>query len=718
MAFELIHTSVPKGLRPGSQGYCTVAYTKGMPANYVELGEELSQYAAYYRVTDPKYLLSPVAYSYCRALLGGSEMAVLSRTTCHSPDYSGRTNYLAHHWLLDLGDDDAAPPAGAWPPPAGPAALMQDRDARPFLTAWHGEPHLLEPRGRLPAVPSASGLARTWEAVTGSAGWAGVLAQHSLQPDAPPACMVYDPEQLPDPEALLRLVVEAMALLPPAQRWQVTFHTYFQRLSARSSCAWRFCVARNAAAIRSAQRTPGHLLLDLTQPLGQPPDGELVACALEGRLPRWATPAGAGSVGAGSGRALALRGLGAAPGVSVDDRIPLRPSLSVAPPPRVVTVGAGSGPPPPERDALDGSWSTGRTLAWASVIGLVLLLAVLAWWHGQAKAVDTAVRRAGSPPAPAAVVAPAEHAPAGAGTGPPPPADLAPAADPGQEAAPEPNTPDPAGQQLAALAVTPPAAPRRVIVLPEPFSRTGISLQEARRRGLPLDDEQSLWDCDVALLVRGTRVEPALREVRQDNHPSGAVGEQDCRVSVPGSPYGVRLFRDALGFPKVDQPIDAVILARRGYWQAVLLLDPLRVTGRPPFGTLDLADGWRLTDGLAAGTGNAQLGQYAVQADPEIVVELGEGLTAYGFDGPQIEAIVERVCSAEMSWTLRLELGPGDVALALGLGGRTAAAAVCTVPVAVDWQQTASPRLVLRLQRGVRLATPAGVPPGLTAEGL
>jgi hypothetical protein len=40
------------------------------------------------------------------------------------------------------------------------------------------------------------------------------------------------------------------------------------------------------------------------------------------------------------------------------------------------------------------------------------------------------------------------------------------------------------------------------------------------------------------------------------------------------------------------------------------------------------------------------------------------------------------------------------------------------VPVAVDWQQTASPRLVLRLQRGVRLATPAGVPPGLTAEGL
>ena len=44
MAFELIYTSVPKGIKPGSSGFCTVAYTNGLAGNVVLKLEGMSAY--------------------------------------------------------------------------------------------------------------------------------------------------------------------------------------------------------------------------------------------------------------------------------------------------------------------------------------------------------------------------------------------------------------------------------------------------------------------------------------------------------------------------------------------------------------------------------------------------------------------------------------------------------------------------------------------------
>ena len=44
MAFELVYTSVPKGLKPGSYGFCTVACSKELPESVVSTLEKISGY--------------------------------------------------------------------------------------------------------------------------------------------------------------------------------------------------------------------------------------------------------------------------------------------------------------------------------------------------------------------------------------------------------------------------------------------------------------------------------------------------------------------------------------------------------------------------------------------------------------------------------------------------------------------------------------------------
>src|SRR5206468_4188220 len=116
----------PRGLRPGSLGFCTVASTAGMSTPLAELLESLSGYREVFAPHDPKSALNPVAWSHLRATVGDREWSILSRVAFAGLDYSGRTNKFAHHVALD-------PPER---PPGGPAWLMM----RPgFLEgSWDG----------------------------------------------------------------------------------------------------------------------------------------------------------------------------------------------------------------------------------------------------------------------------------------------------------------------------------------------------------------------------------------------------------------------------------------------------------------------------------------------------------------------------------------------------------------------------------------------------
>jgi hypothetical protein len=250
MSQELHYTSVPRGLKPGSRGFCTVAATPRMPGPLADRLEALSGYQPVYAPHDPRAAQNPIVFSHLRLTLGGKVVNVLSRIGPAGQDYSGRPNKYAHHVVVE-GDER---------PEAGPAWLL----AQPgfMQLAWEGDARELQAGRVPPAGDCPGGTARAWQAVCGDGGWAGVLAESFLADPKRPVLLFFRPGM-----ELLPLFVEALALLPPARRWDVDFSTYFTGLQQGVSCTWRALLEGSAEA-ESSRRLPGALVLDLTNRMG------------------------------------------------------------------------------------------------------------------------------------------------------------------------------------------------------------------------------------------------------------------------------------------------------------------------------------------------------------------------------------------------------------------------------------------------------------------
>jgi hypothetical protein len=305
VSHELFYTSVPRGLQPGSRGFCTVAHTQGIAAPLMQKLEGLSGYRPLFSPLDERAHLNPVAWSHLQITVTGKTYHVLSRVCAAGLDYSQRTNKFAHHVALEAAEL----------PTGGPAWTLQQRD---FLeTAWSGEPRLL-PQGRTaPRGDAQPGACRTWQQVAGDAGWAGYLAEATLVDPNKTVCLVTDLGV-----DVLALFAEALALLPPERRWTLTFSTYFATLPAGQPCSWRW-LQKDSAEARAAVRQPNLLILDLSKPLGPAQGGALVECARSGQAPPRHVPQAARLSPAGRGRepAPAL----AAPPQARGDAGPTRP---------------------------------------------------------------------------------------------------------------------------------------------------------------------------------------------------------------------------------------------------------------------------------------------------------------------------------------------------------------------------------------------------------
>jgi hypothetical protein len=240
MSWELYYTSADRGLRPHSRGFCTVARTDAMPAAVVERLESLSSYQPIHPGGSPLADQNPIAWSHWKIPVGARTRSVLSRVAFVRSDYIGRPSKFAHHLLLEPGEQS----------PAGPAAMMLSHGM--MLGSWTGEPRLLPQRSlpqTMPILPP--------DAIR-NPGLASRLAQsYQEQPDTP-VYIVYDPSI-----DLLAVLNDGIALLPIAQRWQVTFSTYFTELPAGLSCAWRCVVPGTPAA--AAARAANGTVIDLTE---------------------------------------------------------------------------------------------------------------------------------------------------------------------------------------------------------------------------------------------------------------------------------------------------------------------------------------------------------------------------------------------------------------------------------------------------------------------
>jgi len=268
MSQELIYTSVPRGLRPGATGFCTVAMTAGMPSALAERLELLGGYRPVFPLGDPQAGKNPVIWAHWVVIVGGQPRNILSRVAFAGADYSSRSNKFAHHLVVDPAE--RAPAGPAWV--LGQPGLMK--------TNWAQEPRLLPigpavPPGDRPPAPCAA-----WANAAGDAGWAGVLADAFRNDPSKPAYLIFRPgaEMLP-------LIKEALALLPAAMRWRVTFSTYFTELPVETTCIWRCVIAGTPAAKDALRAGSRAFVIDLTKPLATPLETALTEAARTGRLP-------------------------------------------------------------------------------------------------------------------------------------------------------------------------------------------------------------------------------------------------------------------------------------------------------------------------------------------------------------------------------------------------------------------------------------------------
>ncbi len=268
MIWELIHTSVPHGLKPGSRGYTTVAQTEGMPA---WLSEALGEMSAYPNVTDTSGAnagKSLPVYRHARLVRTSESYSVLSRIASCSDDYSRRSNHIAHHLALDAsarGKVSGGPlslfsreGSARVAVPAGPLSQLPHDGL--FCREWKGDPQHLEERSGLPNAEVRPQPCRSWERATGDAGWAGEVLKRVLDGRPGGLYLRYQSDH-----KILELLSEASALLPPKLRWNLTFQVGSMNDPPRGlDCVLR-CVPQITGIANTISGMGAHNTIDLSK---------------------------------------------------------------------------------------------------------------------------------------------------------------------------------------------------------------------------------------------------------------------------------------------------------------------------------------------------------------------------------------------------------------------------------------------------------------------
>lgn len=266
MPYEILYTSAPSGLKPGSSGYCTVKSSRGIPAPAVDLLESLSGYRHVFTPGSPEAGRNPVNWGHYLLRISGRTEHVLSRVSDCELDYTGRSNKLAHHMVIDATC------------PAGPAWLVGQPGW--MIGQWDGQLEQFATQRKAPMERRPAGRCAAWEAATGDAGWGGVLAESFLADPERKVFLIYRPDQ-----NILPLIEEAIALLPENRQWDVTFATYGAALPKTVECAWTGVVA-GSPEVQQSHRFVNALRIDLTTPVPKAAGGALVEFARSGIRPR------------------------------------------------------------------------------------------------------------------------------------------------------------------------------------------------------------------------------------------------------------------------------------------------------------------------------------------------------------------------------------------------------------------------------------------------
>ena len=221
MAQQLVFTSTPQGLEPGRSGYCTVASHKDLRHRLVRELERLSVY-------DFGQQTASAHSDICifrKMPLGSEEYYVLTKICDAGLDYTNRTNYLAHHLVLD-GFEIATCPS--------PAEIFLNWDG--WLRTWEDGPRYFgeEEAITLTSYKSSNLIpCQGWLQMTNDPGNAASLISPEM---IKPIVIEGKPE---NSNTLLTLFAESSALLKISlDAWDFSFTTFLQGNDDTKTFSW------------------------------------------------------------------------------------------------------------------------------------------------------------------------------------------------------------------------------------------------------------------------------------------------------------------------------------------------------------------------------------------------------------------------------------------------------------------------------------------------
>jgi len=270
MPQQLIYTSAPRGIVAGRSGYCTVARSAKMRE---PLMLQLEKFSYYQHLSLTGGQERPI-YS-CRIVdIRGTRFHVLSRIQDAGLDFTGRTNFIAHHLVFT--------PEEIRKYPTPPVIL---REWPGWVKSWTKEPQMLENEdwADLTALAGRSNVpAQTWQRVTSDA----VNGYGFLEARAGASFRVDQTD-----ETVLELIAESLELLEVRDTrrdfrtaaWNYTFTTSMQEQDNPADFRWRCIHSDNPAANRFA--TPDCRALSAVEATKTKLTGEEMTFARAGRQP-------------------------------------------------------------------------------------------------------------------------------------------------------------------------------------------------------------------------------------------------------------------------------------------------------------------------------------------------------------------------------------------------------------------------------------------------
>ncbi|MDR0392043.1 MAG: cell envelope integrity protein TolA, partial [Planctomycetaceae bacterium] len=266
MIQEQISTSSPRCL-DGNSGFGVVAQTSGMAPNVSRDVSMLSGYTHFFSAGDVR---NPVVFMHVIRRAGGMDRHIVSRVADCGNDYSGRTNRIAHHFIIEEFDLQQLS--------CGAAAILSEADL--FFTQWNDKAHELPARQKLPNPIISVQKCLAWEQFCGDAGWGGVVAERVERGN--PVSIIFEP----DKKNILPLVAEVFTMLPVNIRWRTTFSTFFmksQEPPATNKIQIK-CIIANSDEMMFARLSPDTLVIDLRKKLTETPVGKYVEIARVGAV--------------------------------------------------------------------------------------------------------------------------------------------------------------------------------------------------------------------------------------------------------------------------------------------------------------------------------------------------------------------------------------------------------------------------------------------------